>query len=106
MMPPRQMTAISLVPPPMSMTMFPEGPLIGTLAPTASASGSSIRYASLAAAVRAASPTARLRLLDHVRLPRAGLQGAGADGPFRHRRHAGWHADHPLRAAEPDAPLR
>ena len=37
------MTAISLVPPPMSMTMFPDGPLIGTFAPIAAASGSSIR---------------------------------------------------------------
>ena len=41
--PPRAMTAISLVPPPMSMIMLPDGPLIGTLAPIAAASGSSIR---------------------------------------------------------------
>ena len=43
----------------MSMTMFPDGPLIGTLAPIAAASGSSIRYASLAPALSAASRTAR-----------------------------------------------
>jgi hypothetical protein len=42
-MPPSAITAISLVPPPMSMIMFPEGPLIGTFAPIAAASGSSIR---------------------------------------------------------------
>jgi hypothetical protein len=30
-------------PAPMSMIMFPDGPLIGTLAPIAAASGSSIR---------------------------------------------------------------
>ena len=53
------MTAISDVPPPMSMIMFPDGPLIGTLAPIAAASGSSIRNASLAPALRAASRTAR-----------------------------------------------
>ena len=41
--PPSAMTAISLVPPPMSMTMFPDGPLIGTFAPIAAARGSSIR---------------------------------------------------------------
>ena len=41
--PPSAMTAISLVPPPMSMTMLPDGPLIGTFAPIAAASGSSIR---------------------------------------------------------------
>ena len=58
-MPPSAMTAISLVPPPMSMIMFPDGPLIGTFAPIAAASGSSMRYASLAPALRAASRTAR-----------------------------------------------
>ena len=57
--PPSAITATSLVPPPMSMTMFPDGPEIGTLAPIAAASGSSIRYASRAPALRAASLTAR-----------------------------------------------
>jgi hypothetical protein len=57
--PPSAMTAISLVPPPLSMTMFPEGPEIGTLAPIAAASGSSIRNASRAPAFSAASFTAR-----------------------------------------------
>ena len=57
------MTAISLVPPPMSMIMLPDGPLIGTLAPIAAASGSSMRYASLAPALRAASRTARFSTL-------------------------------------------
>ena len=41
------------------MIMFPDGPLIGTFAPIAAASGSSIRYASLAPALSAASRTAR-----------------------------------------------
>ncbi len=53
------MTAISLVPPPMSMMRLPDGPLIGTLAPIAAASGSSMRNASRAPALRAASRTAR-----------------------------------------------
>ena len=62
-MPPSEMTAISLVPPPMSMIRLPDGPLIGTLAPIAAASGSSIRYASLAPAFSAASRTARFSTL-------------------------------------------
>ena len=41
------------------MIMFPDGPLIGTFAPIAAASGSSMRYASLAPALSAASRTAR-----------------------------------------------
>ena len=61
--PPRAMTAISLVPPPMSMIMLPDGPLIGTLAPMAAARGSSMRYASFAPALRAASRTARFSTL-------------------------------------------
>ena len=57
------MTAISLVPPPMSMMRLPDGPLMGTLAPMAAASGSSMRYASRAPALRAASRTARFSTL-------------------------------------------
>ena len=41
--PPRAMTAISLVPPPMSMIIAPDGPEIGTFAPIAAAIGSSMR---------------------------------------------------------------
>ncbi len=41
--PPIEMTAISLVPPPMSMTMFPSGSWIGREAPIAAAIGCSIR---------------------------------------------------------------
>ena len=62
-MPPSEMTAISLVPPPMSMIRLPDGPLMGTLAPIAAASGSSMRYASLAPALSAASRTARFSTL-------------------------------------------
>ena len=62
-MPPREMTAISLVPPPMSMIMLPDGPEMGTLAPMAAASGSSMRYASRAPALSAASRTARFSTL-------------------------------------------
>ncbi len=57
------MTAISVVPPPMSMIMFPDGPLIGMLAPMAAASGSSIRNAFRAPALSAASRTARFSTL-------------------------------------------
>jgi hypothetical protein len=39
---PREITATSVVPPPMSTTMFPVGSLIGRPAPIAAAIGSSI----------------------------------------------------------------
>ncbi len=62
-MPPRAMTATSVVPPPMSMIMLPVGPLIGMFAPIAAASGSSMRNASRAPALSAASRTARFSTL-------------------------------------------
>jgi hypothetical protein len=49
-----------LVPPPMSMTMFPDGPLIGTFG----------------------ADRGRQRLLDQVGLLRAGLQGRVTDARF------------------------
>ena len=58
-MPPREITAVSLVPPPMSITMFPTGSSIGRSAPIAAAIGCSMRFASAAPARRAASVTAR-----------------------------------------------
>ena len=58
-MPPRLITAVSLVPPPMSMTMLPTGSSIGRSAPIAAAIGCSMRLASAAPARRAASVTAR-----------------------------------------------
>ena len=59
----RLMTAISVVPPPISTIMLPVGPAIGTLAPIAAAIGSSIRKARLAPAWTAASCTARFSTL-------------------------------------------
>ena len=47
----------------MSMIMFPDAPEIGTFAPIAAASGSSMRYASRAPALSAASRTARFSTL-------------------------------------------
>lgn len=41
--PPNEMTAISVVPPPMSTIIFPAGSLIGILAPIAAARASSIK---------------------------------------------------------------
>ena len=58
-MPPREMTATSVVPPPTSTIMFPVGSLTGRPAPIAAAIGSSIRWASLAPAESVASSTAR-----------------------------------------------
>ena len=45
--PPSDITAISVVPPPMSMTITPSGLDISRPAPIAAATGSSMRYTSL-----------------------------------------------------------
>src|SRR6266536_2152575 len=58
-MPPSEMTATSVVPPPMSTIMFPVGSATGRPAPIAAAIGSSIRYAWRAPADSVASSTAR-----------------------------------------------
>ena len=58
-MPPRLMTATSVVPPPMSTIRLPDGSLTGRPAPIAAAIGSSIRRAQRAPALSAASRTAR-----------------------------------------------
>ncbi len=58
-MPPRLMTATSVVPPPMSTIRLPVGSLTGRPAPMAAAIGSSIRRAQRAPALRVASRTAR-----------------------------------------------
>ena len=58
-MPPREMTATSLVPPPMSTTMEPWGSATGRPAPMAAAMGSSMMETRLAPACSAASRTAR-----------------------------------------------
>ena len=57
--PPKEMTATSVVPPPMSTTMEPVGSVTGRSAPIAAAIGSSMRYAWRAPAWMAASKTAR-----------------------------------------------
>ena len=81
-MPPKEITAVSEVPPPMSITMLPTGSSIGRSAPIAAAIGCSIRLASAAPARRAASVTAR-RSTSVI-----------ADG----------HADDDLRSSEPAHP--
>ena len=58
-MPPSEITATSVVPPPMSTTMLPDGPSIGKPAPIAAAIGSSMMSTDLAPASLAASRTAR-----------------------------------------------
>ena len=56
--PPRDITAISVVPPPISTIMFPHAFEISIPAPIAAAIGSSIKYTFLAPACPAASITA------------------------------------------------
>ena len=58
-MPPRLMTATSVVPPPMSTIRLPDGSPTGSPAPIAAAMGSSISRAQRAPALSAASRTAR-----------------------------------------------
>ena len=60
-MPPSEMTATSVVPPPMSTIMLPVGSATGSPAPIAAAIGSSIRYAWRA-------PARQRRLLDRALL--------------------------------------
>src|SRR5215208_4077584 len=57
-MPPKEMTATSVVPPPTSTTMDPSGSLTGRSTPMAAAKGSSMVYAFLAPADSVASLTA------------------------------------------------
>ncbi len=57
--PPSEMTAISDVPPPISMIMWPDADPIGMSAPIAAATGSLIIYAAFAPAATLASITAR-----------------------------------------------
>ena len=58
-MPPREMTAISVVPPPMSTIMWPSGLVMSMPAPMAAARGSSMRKTRRAPAWMPASTTAR-----------------------------------------------
>ncbi len=58
-MPPSEMTATSVVPPPMSTMRLPDGSLTGRPAPIAAAIGSSMSRAQRAPALSAASRTAR-----------------------------------------------
>ena len=62
-MPPSEMTATSVVPPPMSTTMEPVGLSTGRPAPMAAAMGSSIKKHWRAPAVMVASKTARFSTL-------------------------------------------
>ncbi len=57
--PPREITAVSVVPPPTSTTMLPTGSWMSKPAPMAAAIGCSMRWAAEAPARRAASFTAR-----------------------------------------------
>ena len=58
-MPPSEMTAISVLPPPMSTTMLPSGATTSRPMPIAAAIGSNIRYTSRPPACSAESRTAR-----------------------------------------------
>jgi len=58
-MPPKEITATSLVPPPISTIIEPAASCTGNSAPTAAAIGSSIKKADRAPALVAASSTAR-----------------------------------------------
>ena len=74
-MPPSEITATSVVPPPMSTTMLPDGPSIG----------------------KPGADRGRHRLFDDVDDLRAGELGRIAHGAFFDRRDLGRHADHDRR---------
>ena len=76
-MPPSEMTATSVVPPPMSTTMLPVGSWIGSPAPIAAAIGSSMMYARRA-------PRRDRRFLDRALL-HPGDAGGDADDHARLR---------------------
>src|ERR1700745_3655396 len=76
-MPPSEMTATSLVPPPMSTTMLPVGSPTGRPAPIAAGPRPGVH-----------------RLLDQVGLARAGAQAGLLHGALLHAGDARRHADH------------
>src|SRR3977135_3176821 len=84
--PPSEITATSVVPPPMSTIMFPVGSATGRPAPIAAAIGSPIRYA-LRAAGRCGP-----RLRDETRRACTGGARRLLDGPLLDAGHAGRHA--------------
>ncbi len=96
-MPPSEITAVSVVPPPTSTTMLPSGSWIGRLAPMAAAIGCSIKYAPAAPARRAASSTARFStsvMADGTQINTRGRLNRVT--PVRCEQQA----DHPLRDLE------
>ena len=82
--PPSEIMAVSVVPPPMSTTMFPSGSWMGIPAPMAAAMGWATNWASAAPAWRAASFTARRST------------SVMADGTHRSTRGR-WNRDRPAR---------
>ena len=73
------MTATSVVPPPMSTIMQPDGSMIGRPAPIAAAIGSSMRQAPRAPAFRAASWTARFSTSVTPEGMPSSIRGRGID---------------------------
>src|SRR3954468_604881 len=91
--PPSEITATSLVPPPMSTTMLPVGSPTGRPAPIGGATGSLIRFA----LPRPGRGRGAHRLLDQVRLPRAGAEARLLDRALLHAGHPRRHAHHHAR---------
>ena len=95
-MPPSAITATSVVPPPMSTIMQPFGSMIGSPAPIAAAIGSSIRNASRAPALSAASWTARFSTsVTPLGMPTT-TRGRGMPKPKRSCTDADEVLEHPL----------
>ena len=102
-MPPSEISAVSVVPPPTSTTMLPTGSWIGSPAPIAAAIGCSMSCASAAPARRAASVTARRStsvIADGTQITTRGRLNRLTPDPLQQQ------ADHPLRDLEVgDRPL-
>ena len=91
--PPREISAVSEVPPPTSTTMLATGSLIGSPAPMAAAIGCSMSWASAAPARRAASVTARRStsvMADGTQITTRGRLNLLTPGPLQQQ------ADHAL----------
>src|ERR1700679_720418 len=95
-MPPRDSTATSVVPPPISTTIEPVGSVTGRPAPIAAAIGSSMRKTRRAAALSAGF------LVGARAAPAAGAGALGRflDGAALDRGRARGHADDDLRRGE------
>src|SRR4029450_6862977 len=96
-MPASEMTAISVVPPPMSTIMLPDGSVIGMPAPGAAARRRRDQFAGWFGDGHAGADRPRHRLLDQMHFAGLGSVGAVFHRPLLDLRDLGRHANHDSR---------